>query len=395
MPAPRPIGRAADRGQPGEHGCAAGEGEAERDEAGRAPRLRDRDGVGEAGEELGKQHQRQHEHEPAEHERGPAAPGREHGERHGEQRRDGERAAPAEHLRREPVAPVGEDVELALVVLERAVHLVRRRVDRRGLARDRAQPERDQTPPGRRRRRGPAAPRATSRRASSARAATKPTSGMSDEERVGRVDRARARRSRRRSSRARRATVRRRRRRRARSRPGRSSCRLAVAGSASAVYEPPLPAASAKIADRRGEHREPAPGRAEDLLARLPGDEERDRHEHARLVQNDRRRVDAGEPGDEREERSARAGTRTRGAARRPGTRRRCGARAPPKSSSFRTRARWKRSSPPVRCPITNQSAIPKPTPATATPERNEQGQTPCRRSVPAGPRRAHAGCQR
>ncbi len=54
--------------------------------------------------------------------------------------------------------------------------------------------------------------------------------------------------------------------------------------------------------DRRREHREPAPGRTEDLLARLPRDDERDRHEHARLVLNDRRRVDPGEPGDEGEE---------------------------------------------------------------------------------------------
>ena len=51
------------------------------------------------------------------------------------------------------------------------------------------------------------------------------------------------------------------------------------------------------------EHREPAPRRPEDRLPGLPGDEERRRHEHGRLVQHDPLRVDAAELGDEREER--------------------------------------------------------------------------------------------
>ena len=209
-------------------------------------------------------------------------------------------AAPAEHLRREPVAPVREDVELALVVHERTVHLVRRRVDRRGLARDRPQPERDRT-----------------RRDDDGGEAQQPLGDLGpgeqraggdeaderdqDEERVGRVDERERPGRDRRASRARPATARRRKRRRARSRPAR-----AAAGSPSRAA--PAPCTSrrsrrrARTSRPSGEHRQPAPGRAEDLLARLPRDEERDRHEHARLVLNDRRRVDPGEPGDEREE---------------------------------------------------------------------------------------------
>src|SRR4051812_5786103 len=58
----------------------------------------------------------------------------EQGRRPGGRRGARQRPAPAEDLGREPVAPVREHIELSLVVLERAVHLVRGRVDRRRLA---------------------------------------------------------------------------------------------------------------------------------------------------------------------------------------------------------------------------------------------------------------------
>ena len=50
----------------------AGEGERERDEPGRPARLRQRDGVREADEELRHEHQREHRDRAAEHERAPA-----------------------------------------------------------------------------------------------------------------------------------------------------------------------------------------------------------------------------------------------------------------------------------------------------------------------------------
>ena len=82
---------------------AAGERERERHEAGRAARLRERDGVREVDEERRHQHQHEHDDRPAEHERGPApAPG-ERGQRHERERGDRDGAGPPEHLGREPV----------------------------------------------------------------------------------------------------------------------------------------------------------------------------------------------------------------------------------------------------------------------------------------------------
>ena len=124
-----------------EHGEAARERERERPEAGRAARLRDRDEVGEEDEERRHEHHRRDGEEAAEDVRRPAAPEREPGERDEEERRDRDRAGPAEDLGRQPVARVREDVELAGVLPERPLELVAAGGVRAGVAHHRQQPD--------------------------------------------------------------------------------------------------------------------------------------------------------------------------------------------------------------------------------------------------------------
>ena len=78
---------------------------------------------------------------------------------------------------------------------------------------------------------------------------------------------------------------------------GASRWRDEVAGSESAVYAPPLPGASAVSATAASSAAMPPHAVLQDRHARLVGDEERHRHEHARLVEDGRPGVDACEPG--------------------------------------------------------------------------------------------------
>ena len=110
--------------QRGEHDEAAGESERERPEARRTPGLRDRRELGEGDEERGREHHDGDGEEAAEHVGGPAASQRQGCERDEDKRGDGDRPGPPEHLGREPVARVREDVELAVVLLEGSLHLV-------------------------------------------------------------------------------------------------------------------------------------------------------------------------------------------------------------------------------------------------------------------------------
>ena len=229
---------------------------------------------------VGHEHEREHGEEAAEHERAPAA-ARGRGRRAAPRRARARRPPrPAEHLRREPVAAVREDVELVPVVLERPGELVpgrvrpRRSRGRSAAARGRPSPrERDGGQGERRPPRAPsgraAAGRRRSRRAGSARRARRSGGRARAPERATASVASPA------HERSRDVA-----RRRARSRRGRAAGGSTVAGSASAVYEPPCPAASAEHRHLGEQHREPAPGRAEHRLAGLPGDEERDRDEH-------------------------------------------------------------------------------------------------------------------
>jgi hypothetical protein len=105
-PGPEPDRERADREQPGEHGGSACNRERERDEPGSPPGLRDRHGVGEVGEQAREENEDEDGEEAADHERPPAAPGGEAGQRHGEEREHRHRAGTTEHLRRQPIVAV-------------------------------------------------------------------------------------------------------------------------------------------------------------------------------------------------------------------------------------------------------------------------------------------------
>ena len=290
----------SDPQQAGEDGCTARDGEAEGDEPGRPPHLRDRDGVGETGEERRHEHQYEDGEEAAEHEGRPASLGGEYGERNREEGGDRDGAGAREDLRGEPVASVREDVELPLVVAERPLHLCGGGIDRGRLPGDRPQPEGnrgggqddcdetgdtfDQLGSGEE---GPRDDVAAQR--------------DQHEEGVGRVHE--------------------------RERPacdpdrgepgprpfpdvgeeeGDHHGNKELAGGGRRQRERRVRAAATggerEHPNLGDEHGEPAPDRAEDLSARLPGDEKRGGHEHARLVEDDRGGVHSCEPGDEREE---------------------------------------------------------------------------------------------
>ncbi len=85
--------------------------------------------------------QQQDRHAAGERERRPAPPQHEAGERQQEQRRDGDGAAPAEHLGGKSVVVVVRDHELVAVMPECAQPLGRPRVVRDRLVDDRLQPE--------------------------------------------------------------------------------------------------------------------------------------------------------------------------------------------------------------------------------------------------------------
>ena len=76
---------------------------------------------------------------------------------------------------------------------------------------------------------------------------------------------------------------------------GTSSCRAVVPGSSSDVYAPPPPGASAIIATCASIVPTASQRRAEDLAPHLVREHEGKRGEDARLVQDDRARVDGGE----------------------------------------------------------------------------------------------------
>ena len=123
---PRDEGERQQERTPCEQRETAGEGEGERDEPGRAARLRERDRIREAHEELRHEHQREHRDRPAEHEGAPAAARGEAGERHHRERGNRDRAGPARHLGGEPEVVHRGDDELVAVVGKR-LRLERRR----------------------------------------------------------------------------------------------------------------------------------------------------------------------------------------------------------------------------------------------------------------------------
>ncbi len=112
-------------GEPHEHSHASGEREREREEPGCPPRLRDRDEVGEGGEEERHQHHREHRERPTDDVRSPAAARGEAGHRDEEQRRDRDGAGAREDLGGEVVRRRRVDDELPLVLLEGALELIR------------------------------------------------------------------------------------------------------------------------------------------------------------------------------------------------------------------------------------------------------------------------------
>ena len=186
--------------QRAQHGEAAGERERERQEAGGAARLRERDEVGEGDEErAARASPRATASEPPSTYAAQRLPQREAGERDEEERRDGDRTGAAEHLGREPVARVREDVELA-----RRTARTRAAAPRapgsceRGVADDREQPDEV-----RRRRddergeRGRDPPRLARARPASGRRGSRRTGARGRSRRSGGRPRARARRRRR------------------------------------------------------------------------------------------------------------------------------------------------------------------------------------------------------
>ena len=143
----------------------------QRREPGDAPGLRERDRVGEVDEQprhLGQQQDREAAARARTSPSGGGATRPANGSSN--ERRDGDRAAPAEHLGREPVVVGVRDDELVAVVRERAQALGRARVVRDRLVDDRLQPEQRRARSARARRRA-AAPSAATRRHAAARRA--------------------------------------------------------------------------------------------------------------------------------------------------------------------------------------------------------------------------------
>ena len=97
---------AHDRERPreaGDDGGAAREGHRERDEPGQAPRLRERDGIGEVREDERPELDPEHRDRPAEHECGPAASPGEEREGHQQEGDDRHRSVPVDAGRGEAV----------------------------------------------------------------------------------------------------------------------------------------------------------------------------------------------------------------------------------------------------------------------------------------------------
>ena len=103
---------------------ATGERECKGDEACRAPRLRDRDRVGEVRKHPDEQLDAENRERPAEHERGPALPRRQRRERDEHERGYRNRAATRHDLRPQRIAVDGVDVQLVGVLRQRAAQLV-------------------------------------------------------------------------------------------------------------------------------------------------------------------------------------------------------------------------------------------------------------------------------
>ena len=104
MPAASATGGSTGPRNAGEHRRAADEGECERDESGCASRLRQRYEIGEAREDERQQLEREHDDGAAEHERAPAASGRERSERHEHERCDGDRTRARDDAGRQVIA---------------------------------------------------------------------------------------------------------------------------------------------------------------------------------------------------------------------------------------------------------------------------------------------------
>ena len=130
--------------EPRENPHAACESEREREEPRGAPCLRDRDEIGELGEEERHEHDGEHRKRAADDVRSPAPARGEAGERDQEERgdRDGTRAR--EDLGREVVRRVRVDDELTSVLVERALELVCIRRYRARVVHDRPQPEHEE-----------------------------------------------------------------------------------------------------------------------------------------------------------------------------------------------------------------------------------------------------------
>ena len=286
--------------QRAEHGEATREGERERPEAGCTARLRDRDEVGEEDEERRHEQHRRDGERAAEHVRRPAAPQREPGERDEEERRHRDRAGPAEDLGREPVARVREDVELAGVLPERPLELVAAGGVRAGVAHDRQQPDEI--------RRGGSDERGE-RNADLPRLAPLDERAHDQETAERQPEKDRVRRmddgehepgggDAREQAAARPLDVCERKCERSRQQDlagGRR--RQPQSGVRAAVTR-----CERRHGDRAADHRHRRADAPEERPARLVGDEQRHRRKHGGLVEDDVRRVEEADPGDEREE---------------------------------------------------------------------------------------------
>ena len=137
--------RARDRAhEPRKDAEASRERECEGKEAGCAARLRERHRVREVREEQRNEADREHRQRPTKHERSPAPTRRETCEREENDRDDGDRPRPGEDLRSEAVARRRADVEIGLVVDDRALQLGGVRRDGRRVPDDRDEPEHEQ-----------------------------------------------------------------------------------------------------------------------------------------------------------------------------------------------------------------------------------------------------------
>ncbi len=246
------------------------------------------------------QHHRGDGEEAAEDVGSPAAPQREAGERDEQERRHGDRTGSPEHRGREPVARVGEDVELAGVLPKRALQLVDGGRVRARVADDREQPrEIDRRGDDQRRQRCGDPPRFAplDERANDEEACEREP----EEDRVRRVDDGEhepRRGDRREQAAARRLDVGERERQRGGQQDlARGRCRQAERGVGAAVVG--RECGHGDRAQDDGDGRADPP---EERPACLVRDQQRHRRQHRRLVQHDLGGIEEADPRDEGEE---------------------------------------------------------------------------------------------